>query len=488
MTTVDLVDTQRAAQTAPTAPEPATSGAEARGIQRIIVSGYRAQRARHFVLTINEPKDGTDDGRHAQAASARLWLGNVLRDVDLYVNSDKRKNGNDAAVSVNIGFTYRGLQRLKLAPKFLSVFDVKAPAFVEGAFLRAARRLGDTGESDADFWEQPFKPNAAHVLLLLHAETEQALTEKVAQLSNYPGAKALSGWNTPFDAEHITKTPDDRRAHFGLKDGLTRVHIEGIHKPGKPNLHKPGEFLLGHINDSEFNPWVLAKQPDEVAAFFRDGSFGVLRKMEQDEAAFNAFVGVCAASLGRSRQYVIAKLVGRWPDGQVVDVKSQLEPSSVLPDGTLPGDDFDFSKDESGFGCPFGSHIRRMNPRNDTVVPFRKRPLIRRGMPYGKPFAKGDEFEKRGLMGLFFCASIEDQFEHLVGAWGERNPMGVNNQGDARDPIAGNHGSAPSVFDIPMSDATSLKVTGFGPFVTTKGTVYAFFPSWRALETMARSL
>lgn len=461
-------------------------------IQRIIVSGYPTQRARHFILTIKESaKDPGKSSPPAQeldeeAANARRWLAGAAQDVRLSSPNDAGAKGKrDESVSLNIGLTYRGLHRLGLAEKYLSVFDKKAPAFAEGAFPRAAHRLGDTGLSDADFWELPFKPNAAHVLVLLHAEEEKALNAISDQLRAYDTAGAFSGWDTPFDAAHITDDRKDRRAHFGLKDGITRALIEGIYDGKGHDVHKPGEFLLGYPNNDGFNPWFLARRPDEVANFFKNGSFGVFRKMEQDEVAFNSFVNVCSASLGQTREYVIAKLVGRWPDGQVLDINCHSKPPPVLTKDAHPDDTFDFSNDKDGIGCPFGSHIRRMNPRKDRVVPFRRRPLIRRGMPYGKAFAKGGEYDKRGLMGLFFCASIEDQFEHLVAEWGNKSPMGVNNRGDARDPLAGNHGSAPSVFDIPMREGPSRKLTGFGPFITTKGTIYAFFPSKRALLAIA---
>lgn len=447
---------------------------DAAQIQRIVVSGYRAQWARHFVLAIED------------SVQARRWLAAVAKEIKLSSNKDEyEKNRDDKTESINVGLTYRGLQSLQLAAKYLWTFDVKAPAFTEGAYFRAARRLGDTAESDTDFWDAPFKPNSAHVLLLLHAGSEEALDETVIRLRRYEGADALSGWDVPFDAAHITDDPGDRRAHFGLKDGITRVHIEGIYQSNVPNMQKPGELLLGYANNEGFNPWVLAKQPDDVAEFFKNGSFGVFRKMEQDEAAFNSFVNVCSASLGQTREYVIAKLVGRWPDGQVLDINCHSTPPPALTKGALPDDTFDFSNDKDGIGCPFGSHIRRMNPRKDRVVPFRRRPLIRRGMPYGKAFDKGSAYDKRGLMGLFFCASIEDQFEHLIAEWGNKSPMGVNNRGDAKDPLAGNHGSAPSVFDIPMREGPSRKLTGFGPFITTKGTIYAFFPSKRALLAIA---
>ncbi|MFO1268729.1 MAG: hypothetical protein U1F67_19375 [Rubrivivax sp.] len=47
---------------------------------------------------------------------------------------------------------------------------------------------------------------------------------------------------------------------------------------------------------------------------------------------------------------------------------------------------FTFGKDNDphGFGCPFASHIRRTNPRQDPLAPSRRRPLFRRGIPYGR--------------------------------------------------------------------------------------------------------
>ncbi len=421
----------------------------------------------------------------ADPVRARRWLAAVANEITLASNKDP-KDRHDKTEHINVGFTYRGLRSLQLDAKYLSIFHVKAPAFTEGAWFRAARRLGDTLESDTDFWDDPFQPDSSHVILLLHAESEEALDDTVKRLREYGGADGLSGWDEAFDAAHITDDPDDRRAHFGLKDGITRVHIEGIYQGDDPNMHKPGELLLGYTNDEGFNPWVLAKQPDEVGEFFKDGSFGVFRKMEQDEAAFNTFVGLCAAALGETREYVLSKFVGRWPDGQVIDAKSHSIPPKALPKGGRV-DDFDFSQDDRAIGCPFGSHIRRMNPRKDAVVPFRRRPLIRRGMPYGKAFAKGSESEKRGLMGLFFCASIEDQFEHLVAEWAEKNPIGINNQGDCKDPLTGSHGAAPSIFDIPMPDGSSRKIVGFRPFVITRGTLYAFFPTKPALQAISKN-
>ena len=50
---------------------------------------------------------------------------------------------------------------------------------------------------------------------------------------------------------------------------------------------------------------------------------------------------------------------------------------------------------------------------------------------------KDEPAKKRGLLGLFFCASLEDQFEHLLSQWGDATPMGPPNRGTAKDPFIG---------------------------------------------------
>jgi hypothetical protein len=128
-----------------------------------------------------------------------------------------------------------------------------------------------------------------------------------------------------------------------------------------------------------------------------------------------------------------------------------------------------------------------MNPRDDPVVPIRRRPILRRGMPYGPlydPKGGADNKKPRGLLGLFFCASLEHQFEHLVGQWANDTPMGPNNRGNARDPLIGQNDPARHVYDIPLSDTATLALRGLEPFVTTKGTLYAFFPSLSAIKRL----
>ncbi len=454
-------------------------------VQRLILFGYRSQVSRHFVLTVD---DGFKARTFLTAMRAKNWISAV--------NLDQTRYGTPAetpdACWLNIGFTFAGLEALELPGDYLHIFQDRARAFAEGAYERAANRLADTGPSTVDRWEEGFKPAAAHVLLSLHADREAALEQRAQALRNLPAADGLLGWDQAIHrGQHLTGDPDCRTVHFGFRDGITSPRIEGIHTPRDgtsankttQDWHKAGEFLLGHENDDGFNPWLLPDKAQDITGFFRNSSFGVFRKIEQDVEEFERFVQAGAAKLnGVHPDFVKAKLCGRWPNGMLVVPGAATEPALPMPPSDL--NDFDFSKDPQALGCPFGAHIRRLNPRADPVVPFRRRPLIRRGMPYGTPLEK-EPASRRGLLGLFFCASIEDQFEHLIADWGNKNPLGPDHRGNAKDPLIGNHDDTSAEFALADATGKPVSLDGFTPFVTTRGTLYAFFPSLHALGIIA---
>ena len=85
--------------------------------------------------------------------------------------------------------------------------------------------------------------------------------------------------------------------------------------------------------------------------------------------------------------------------------------------------------------------------------------------------------DQRGLIGLFFCSSIEDQFEHVMSEWVEKMPMGPPSRGNAKDPLVGNNDDRELTFHIPVPNGPGFSLDGFAPFVTTHGTLYALFPS-----------
>jgi deferrochelatase/peroxidase EfeB len=465
-------------------------------VQRLIPFGYPLNCSWHFVLQVT---DAVQSRTFVAKLAAKDWITNAT-----FHKKNLSNLKDQGHCPTNIGFTFRGLEKLELDEPYLRVFQEKAKAFVKGASARAVEDLADTGASGAECWDQRFSPDHAHVLLSTYADTQAELEQFAEKLRRLPGSVGLSGWKEPFEGCNLTTDIDVRTEHFGFRDGISNPVIEGF-PPNKPNAHAPGEFLLGYPNDDKFNPWLLINpspkpnpwlQPlnpaPQLTEFFRDGSFAAFRQLEQDVRRFNASVKRWAIQLGggqdleKWREYVRAKLAGRWWNGAVVKPgQNDPPPRSEARPSTRELNDFDFSEDPSAYGCPFGAHIRRMNPRKDPVVPFRQRPLIRRGMPYGPTFEQQPD-APRGLLGLFFCASLEDQFEQLLTEWGNANPMGPDNRGNARDPLASNHQDPRACFDIPMPGEALRQLDGFSGYVTTRGTLYAFFPSLGTIGRIAR--
>ena len=459
------------------------NGEQKRHVQRLALSGSDFDCSCHLVLEVED------------ASNARKFLESVLREqgwVSFGERDRVRKDGgeDDREPAVSIGFTYRGLQALGVPDRYLNELRLKAPAFCEGAPARAALRLGDTGSCAAERWEPMFAFNRAHVVISIHGPSEGAVESMRKRLTATAGARpGFEGWETAIlPAKHLTNDKRNRTVHFGFRDNLARPRI--VEKEFDPSKlrHRAGELVLGYLNDAEFNRWDDGLGARDVAQFFRNGSFAVLRKIEQNEEAFDNYLTQQALALNQkagalqgTKDYLKAKLCGRWPNGARVMPGHDL----VQPSEPKPEESFNFTDDMEGFGCPFGAHIRRTNPRGDSIAPARLRPLFRRGMPYGPKYCNKTKDEERGLIGLFFCASIEDQFEVVISEWVEKKPMGPRHLGNAKDPLVGHHDDE-TFFHIPQENAPGIKLTGFGPFVTTRGTLYAFFPSLSALRDIAR--
>lgn len=439
-------------------------------IQNLVANGFDTHCSRYFLLRVQQP------------AAARQFLRSLLDQGWVVHAHEARAHAArlhaQQRCPVGIGFSFAGLQALGVPTRALRLAAEQAPAFAEGAPLRAAHRLADTGPSSASGWEPAFQHRRSHIFLTLHADDPATLADCSQTLQALAGP-ALDGWGTPLDGAHLGHNKKQRREHFGYLDGLTNPLIDGIHTLPHPHvplavpptLHASGEFLLGHRNADGYTPWLNTSESASVRQFFANGSFAALRKMAQDTAGFQQFVG----SHPLPEATVRAKLLGRWDNGQVVSPAPVAGPKPATRAGL---NNFDFKNDQHGLGCPYGAHIRRMNPREDAVVPVRKRPLIRRGIPYTTD-------AERGLLGLFFCASLEDQFEHLLAEWGNKNPFGVPNPSSAKDPLIGNHEGDGGVFHIPQPHGPDLQLCGFAPFVTTRGTLYSFFPSLPALALLA---
>lgn len=451
-------------------------------VQRIVLHGGPWALARHLLLDFGTPADGP-----------LHLLQELLRSGRPHRAADARP-----AVQCSLGFTRQGLERARVPAHVLRRFALKAPAFWAGAEQRAASHAAAHGDNAAATWDRGFRGAHLDAVLSLHADDAKALHRADDELRRLADAARVrvtalvtaERLPRPQGAGAPDRVPGDERAlwmHFGFRDGLSHVGIEGWTAPQrlsqlKPvSRHAPGEFVLGHAQDSGAHPWLggPGRQvwPPELRAFFHNGSFGVLQQLAQDVPAFERFVAEQARAAGLPAPALKAKLCGRTPEGR------------PLATGGAPEDDFDYGDDAAGHRCPFGSHVRRMNPRSDGLAhSARRRPLLRRGLPYGPPWGGDfDDRRARGLMGLFFCASLEDQFEHLLAQWADRVPLGSADGGGARDPLIGAHEPGDGPFEIPRAGERALRLHGLRPFTRTVGTAYLFHPSLETLRGIADS-
>ena len=479
--------------------------ADLEDVQRIVLRGTPWLAARHLLIGF--------DGQPPLHGLARL-----LQTMRITAAGDTKPT-----VQFSLGFTRRGLEGAAVPDHVLACFAMKSPAFWAGAAKRAAGQLGLVQDSAPDLWAPGFAFEHLDAVLSLHGDDERVLARSAGEVEDMlkgrlprisvallpattvlPPPEGLAEAEAQAPAAAAAQGRRRRRdqwVHFGFLDGLSRVGIRGAtaqtdwQKCDPSSRHEAGEFVLGHAQDSGANPWVagpgLRVWPEEVRSFFHNGSFGVLQQVQQDVAAFERYVTQVASAEKLHPDEVKAKLCGRTPAGRPLAVPHQPDPHA----------DFGYAGDPDGHGCPFGSHIRRMNPRLhrpaelppqqgpalavEGLAHFRRsRPLLRRGMPYGPAWNEKEPAPglDRGLIGQFFCASIEDQFEHLLGQWAERVPIGSPDGGGARDPLIGAHGPGDGPFEIPQPGHSPRRLHGLRPFTRTRGVAYLFYPSLTTLE------
>ncbi len=418
--------------------------------------------------------------RVANAASARRSLG-VLPITPGTLWDDK------PPCCVNVGLTFDGLAALGLRDDSLQSFPEE---FRAGAFARCSE-VGDVGSCSPDQWEYGLGQSGLHALVLVFAQTDEIRENQVAAIR-----KTLleeGGWS------EIVTLPGDvlpgSTAHFGYRDGLSQPTIDcglGNPVPDRQPIAPLGEFLLGYPSQFDQLTYPVPK-PAELG---ENGSFMVFRMLEQNCAAFDELITSAKDRLGIEGELLAAKMVGRWRNGTPLSVSPDSDSSAQpLPVAELNQYDYAPSSqhpsaydDRKGYRCPIGSHMRRANPRASMIAGNggSRHRLVRRGVPYGPPYdpANPNDGIKRGLLGLFICASIKDQFEFLMSEWINGSAFAPGISGTT-DPILGNSSPGGNKFVIPQQNAAPVVVNDFARLVTTRGSAYTFLPSIPALRYIA---
>jgi Dyp-type peroxidase family len=428
------------------------------------------------------------------AGAGRAWLSALIP----YVTTAAWRGTEGPETALNVAFTYAGLKALGVPKK---VLDSCSAEFCEGMAGRAAK-LGDSGPSSPDHWDEHLGTGQAHVLLTLNARGQEALDGELVRLMETISSAGLSIVHRD-DARLL----EDAREHFGFADGAAQPALEGVNeekKNGGGVLEKSGgwrplalgEFILGHDDEESRTARNPRKRPQPNAPsdpLGRNGTYMVWRKLHQDVARFRRRLRDAAALYhGGDESTLAAKVVGRWGDGTPL-ITAPQRPQPGFDPADPDANDFRYGHDPEGLACPLGAHVRRANPRDaldpdpgrdggDGKLTFRHR-IIRRGMPYGPPLPLGvleDDEKERGLVFVCFNASISRQFESVQRQW--LNDGNIFHLGHDSDFLLGAN-----------EKGGKMTVQGDPPFilhpqeafVVTKGGEYLFAPGITGLAAIA---
>jgi Dyp-type peroxidase family len=407
------------------------------------------------------------------AEAGRKFLRGLIPHVD---SATSWWNAADAWLSV--GITYAGLETLGVPQDSLQSFP---EAFRVGMAARA-RQLQDEGINDPKNWDKPFGTGQIHIGVSAFSDSEEkrqrALASAREQYEGFSGVSVLAMQD--FGAQ-----PRDLNS-LGYKDGIDQPPVEGSGLeplPGQGRPIKAGEFILGYPGEAGVP--LPMPQPDILG---RNGTYVGFRKYQSRVGAFNRFL-LENGKTGEERELLAAKLVGRWRSGA---------PLTLAPDKDNPAlgadpqrnNNFDYANDQHGRKVPFGSHIRRMNPRDTTLqrlTDVNIHRLIRRGTTYGLPYdpnalSEADDEVSRGSIFLFISAKAMATIEFLQQEWiNEGDFIGAR---DERDPIIGRQEEG-ATFTIPK-EPVRRRIHGIQTFNVLKGGEYFFLPSIGALNWLAK--
>lgn len=321
--------------------------------------------------------------------------------------------------------------------------------------------------------------------------------------------------------------------HFGFRDGISQPVIRGtkrfLIRPPVRDVLEPGEFVLGYRNNQGYYPptasvraesdpgnrlpVVLQEIPSRFPSFEgantaardfgRNGSFLVIRQLQQDIEKFKTFldekvqqVDANYPSLDQATgtpvtaEWIAAKMMGRWPNGTPLVERPESSMGPFGPKNSeMSYNDFNYGMDDpQGLSCPFGAHIRRANPR-DSMQPddpsqqaiTNRHRLLRRGRTYTyRPNPADDKVEK-GLLFTCLCADLDRQFEFVQQTW--VNSPSFHGLRDEPDPLVAWH-SKYSSFTIPTISGP-VRLGDLQNFVAVRAGGYFFLPSRSALKHLA---
>jgi deferrochelatase/peroxidase EfeB len=488
-------------------------------VQGLVRFGYgRLKSASYSLLRIKN------------AAAAREWLRDKLQS---HAITTAVKGNSLPTTALNVAFTSSGLTELG----FAEVINGFSNEFIAGMTQESrSRQLGDIGANAPSGWAWGYAEKEPHLVVMFFAEKEPF----DVFVQNSKGA----AWKEAFHEIDSLPTADlGGFEPFGFTDGISQPEIDWGQQreskdiqPDYTNIVALGEFLLGYRNeytkfterplleaDATTNELLAALDAPGKKDLGRNGTYLVMRQLEQDVRGFWQFIDEQAGGEAAERDKLAAAMVGRKTDGEPL-VPIQKESIPGIDQDQASKNQFTFDDDPAGVRCPFGAHVRRANPRNadfperpanvlkklitmlgfgpdrfryDLISSVRFHRILRRGREYGSELLPEQALQPappneqpRGLNFICLNANISRQFEFLQNAWiastkfsglrGESDPLLGNREAILGCPAAGD-------FSMPNEGNLRSRLSDLPQFVTVRGGAYFFLPSLRALHYFAAS-
>ncbi|MFL6499832.1 MAG: Dyp-type peroxidase [Candidatus Udaeobacter sp.] len=483
-------------------------------VQGLVRFGYGHMTSASYVLV-----------RIKNANAAKAWL----RSAPITTAVEQKPPPNTA---LNIAFTAPGLKALGIPESIIGGFSHEFRGGI-GEESRS-RHLGDVGKNAPSNWAWGSGGREPHAVIMFFAEQ--------GQLDPSIQTTRTQNWSEAFaEITSLGTSNLDGDEPFGFADGISQPQIDWEQQLERPctqseytNVVALGEFLLGYPNEYGKITDRPLLEPDDATKnllnaedapaqkdLARNGSYLVIRQLEQDVRGFWKFVYEQAGGNVADANQLGAKMVGRTRAGDPL-VPVQAEPIAGTDPRTVTQNQFTYESDPVGARCPFGAHVRRTNPRNsdfperrpnvlrklmimlgfgpkgfyeDLTSSVRFHRILRRGREYGSELLPEEALQPprpnesaRGLHFICLNANISRQFEFLQNAWITNTKFSGTTA--ESDPLLGNRESIPGCpatgnFTIPGDGTLRRRVSGLPQFVTVRGGGYFFLPSLRALRYFA---
>ncbi|KAL2064067.1 hypothetical protein VTL71DRAFT_4561 [Oculimacula yallundae] len=409
---------------------------------------------------------------------------------------------------INIAFSHKGLRALGIKDKTGDlVFEKGMVADADGedrdqdVDCRPTKYLND----DLSQWEPEFRDETIHGVIIITGSSHPKLKETLETVKGIFKADQEDGSIAEVTRVEGHVRPGDiaGHEHFGFADGIAQPAVDGVptvtHR-GADTIHQ-GIILVGRPGDS---------LKDQRPSWALDGSFLAFRKLKQNVPEFQKFLDVEAQNTGLSSELLGAKLVGRYKNGAPVESfpkEEDFAAAKVAAKDASLNDNFRYQQDVKQSRCPYASHTRKTNPRDDIAFntdAHQVHRILRRGIQYGPEVTDEEEATstssadpklERGLLFACYQSNLANGFQFIQKFWANNSGFPFDKADAPKpgfDPIIGAaHFNKPEPSrDFVGFDATQqekrLDLTD--DWVISKGGEYFFSPSISALqETFAQA-